>query len=675
MDSRQDERKRFYSTEEVLTYLCVDRKSDLTSSEGSTDDWQSDDNDSDDGYVVKRAKLTIPTLVKGSHQRQQQSSSNSEISQIRETSNTDDEARSETMSYSEEIDTESEESSNTSSGSEDDGDGDSEWVDSTIMSGSSSEGELEEIEDDEHSSVVGYGDGDVQHSMVDGDGDVEHSSVVGDGDVELSSVFSGGDVEHSTVDGNGDVENSTVDGSGDVEHTSVVGDGDVDVELSSVVGDGDVELSSVVGDGNVELVGDGDDNVELVGDGDDNVELVGDGDDNVELVGDGDDEHSMVDGDKGSREGHGSSHGSGSTGGHGGSRSSGGRGGRGSSRGSSRGSGSTGGRVSSRGSDSRGGRGSRPRGGRGRQAEFANTSQTNEEVPSTSIPISVEYSHHIEPDDFHPLRVPGPYLPEHVDEDPSELDLFQLFIDEHILERLVTSTNDYAEEIRHKKPNMYKRFERHRLTPDEMMRYIGCLLLLSINSVRNYCLAWSKKSSQHLSHLHRLLTRDHFEAIGAFLHVVTKEEEASLSSHKLKKILPLHDVIKKKCLELYQPLQQLSMDEHMVKSKTRTQFRQYIRNKPTKWGYKYWVLADPTVYTVDFDIYCGTDQQSSGKGLGYDVVAKLTLPFQFQGYQVFCDNFYSSSSLFGDLLDKGIAATGTVRTNRVGVPKEVQRIK
>ena len=454
MDSRQDERKRFYFTE-VLAYLCVDRKSDLTSSEGSTDDWQWDDNDSDDGYVVKHAKLTIPTLAKGSHQRQQQSSSNSEISQIQETSNADDETRSETMSYSEEIDTESEESSNTSSGGEDDGDGDSEWVDSTIMSGSSSEGELEEIEDDvEHSSVVGDGDGDVQHSMVDGDGDVEHSSVVGGGDVELSSVFSGGDVEHSTVDGNGDVENSTVDGSGDVEHTSMVGDGDVDIELSSVVGDGDVDLSPVVGDGN------------------------------VELVGDGDDEHSMVDGDKGSREGHGSSHGSGSTGGHGGNR---GRGGRGSSHGSSRGSGSIGGRVSSRGSGSRGGRGSRPRGGRGRQAEFANTSQTNEEVPSTSIPISVEDSHHIEPDNFHPLRVPGPYLPEHVDEDPSELDLFQLFIDEHILERLVTSTNDYAEENRHKKPNMYKRFKRHRLTPDEMMRYIGCLLLKTIeNSYQCY---------------------------------------------------------------------------------------------------------------------------------------------------------------------------------------------
>ena len=76
-----------------------------------------------------------------------------------------------------------------------------------------------------------------------------------------------------------------------------------------------------------------------------------------------------------------------------------------------------------------------------------------------------------------------------------ELDLFQLFIDEDTLERLVTSKNDYAEKNQDRKPNMYKRFWRHQLITDEMMRYLGCLLLLSINSVQNYRLAWSKTSN------------------------------------------------------------------------------------------------------------------------------------------------------------------------------------
>ncbi len=78
----------------------------------------------------------------------------------------------------------------------------------------------------------------------------------------------------------------------------------------------------------------------------------------------------------------------------------------------------------------------------------------------------------------------------------------------------------------------------------------------------------------------------------------------------------------------------LSVDEGMVKSKAKTSFRQYIRNKPTKWGFKYWVLADTTGYAVDFNLYCGKLTRSSGKRLSYDVVLKLVEPYFFQGYQV-----------------------------------------
>ena len=34
-------------------------------------------------------------------------------------------------------------------------------------------------------------------------------------------------------------------------------------------------------------------------------------------------------------------------------------------------------------------------------------------------------------------------------------------------------------------------------------------------------------------------------------------------------------------------------------------YPQYIRNKPTKWGFKFCVLADPTGYTLDFNVYSG----------------------------------------------------------------------
>lgn len=76
-----------------------------------------------------------------------------------------------------------------------------------------------------------------------------------------------------------------------------------------------------------------------------------------------------------------------------------------------------------------------------------------------------------------------------------------------------------------------------------------------------------------------LMSRHRFEEIGAFLHAVAPDEERILGNHPLKKILPIHNYMKSKCLEVYQPLQELSVDERMVKSKARTHFRQYNRNK------------------------------------------------------------------------------------------------
>ena len=78
---------------------------------------------------------------------------------------------------------------------------------------------------------------------------------------------------------------------------------------------------------------------------------------------------------------------------------------------------------------------------------------------------------------------------------------------------------------------------------------------------------------------------------------------------------------------LYQPLQNVSVDERMVKSKARCHLVQYMKNKPVKWGFKYWVIADTTGYTVNFDLYTGRETDRSEFGLGYDVVMNLQTLF------------------------------------------------
>ena len=82
-----------------------------------------------------------------------------------------------------------------------------------------------------------------------------------------------------------------------------------------------------------------------------------------------------------------------------------------------------------------------------------------------------------------------------------------------------------------------------------------------------------------------LMTQNRFEAISAFFHVVTIQEEEQNKEDPLKKVGPMHDTIKTKGLQYSRPLQELSV-EWMVKSKARSHFRQYILNKLTKWGFK-----------------------------------------------------------------------------------------
>lgn len=124
-----------------------------------------------------------------------------------------------------------------------------------------------------------------------------------------------------------------------------------------------------------------------------------------------------------------------------------------------------------------------------------------------------------------------------------------------------------------------------------LFAFIGALILLGIHRVRNHRKAWSTARAQVLYCLCDL-TCQLFELTGTFIHVVAPAEEDPASGNPLRKLQPLIDHMKAKCFEFYQPRKEISIDQRMVKSKSRCHFRQYMRNKLTKWGFKLWVLAD-----------------------------------------------------------------------------------
>lgn len=104
----------------------------------------------------------------------------------------------------------------------------------------------------------------------------------------------------------------------------------------------------------------------------------------------------------------------------------------------------------------------------------------------------------------------------------------------------------------------------------------------------------------------------------------------------------------------FHPRRELSEGEWMVASKARSGLKQHMRDRPTKWGCKLFVLADSSNgYTCNF------------------LFMRREMPWAFchatpwffiygGGYRIYMDSFYTSPSLFIDHLQDRTMACGTI---------------
>ena len=154
------------------------------------------------------------------------------------------------------------------------------------------------------------------------------------------------------------------------------------------------------------------------------------------------------------------------------------------------------------------------------------------------------------------------------------------------------------------------------------------------------------------------------------------------------------------CPSLFTPFQNISVDERMVKSKARF-LKQYIHHKPTKWGFKLWVIADSlSAYTLDMVVYTGSGKRGNvlrddfaPEGLrenggedwvalgfsaqrmeqvGASVVIKVCQAYFNLNHVLYTDNFYTSVPLYQSLLENGMYACGTAKKNSTGFPKSLK---
>ena len=147
---------------------------------------------------------------------------------------------------------------------------------------------------------------------------------------------------------------------------------------------------------------------------------------------------------------------------------------------------------------------------------------------------------------------------------------------------------------------------------------------------------------------------------------------------KFAKVRPLFDAINKQSQLNYKPTQHVSVDESMVPYFRKHGAKQYIQEKPIKFGYNLWVMASRLGYCIQFSPYARKDSQLGeyvdiGLGLSASVLAHLAqflpaLDDNNSKYHLVMDNFFTLAVLLRYLCEQSIAATGTVRTCRIENP-------
>ena len=88
--------------------------------------------------------------------------------------------------------------------------------------------------------------------------------------------------------------------------------------------------------------------------------------------------------------------------------------------------------------------------------------------------------------DFKPLRAAGACLPSGYSVEPSPTDLFQLFFDNEIVQKICNATNEYAERQKTKRPTMHCYFKN--MFPDDFYALMG------YRRIPQYRLMWKPSS-------------------------------------------------------------------------------------------------------------------------------------------------------------------------------------
>jgi len=137
-------------------------------------------------------------------------------------------------------------------------------------------------------------------------------------------------------------------------------------------------------------------------------------------------------------------------------------------------------------------------------------------------------------------------------------------------------------------------------------------------------------------------------------------------------LAPIRNIYEKfvvACEANYTPGTGCTVDEYLHGFRGRFSFKQYIPNKPSKYGFKVYVLADSeTFYLVSSKIYTGSGTHSPGLPVPTQAVLDLVPSVSGKSRNITTDNYYTSIPLAMELKSLKLILVGTMKKNKACIP-------
>ncbi|KAF9406912.1 hypothetical protein HW555_012890, partial [Spodoptera exigua] len=247
--------------------------------------------------------------------------------------------------------------------------------------------------------------------------------------------------------------------------------------------------------------------------------------------------------------------------------------------------------------------------------------------------------------------------PEHA----SPLAYFHKFFSPDILDDIVEQTNLYSTQ------NTGKSIK---LTKNELAKFLAIHIIMGIVCMPSYLDYWSTKLRYNL--VADLMPLKRYQQIRSSLHFVDNLMD---DGDRYYKVRPVVEKVRQNCLAQDNG-NRYSIDEMMIpyKGGKSGKRKQYMKDKPTKWGFKNFTRASVNGMIRDFVIYGGEDtfrfhkftDKEASLGFGAQIVLALCQSIKRKPAIIFCDNFFTSPELLNVLREEyGIFGLGTIRGNRL----------